>query len=584
MFLWYICNINIIKGWEAHKSHPEGETMKKTIIVAGAAGEGINTVELFIEKILKKSGYEIFSYKNYMSRVRGGYNYSTIVVSDERVFATVEEADIFIALNQEAHNSAQVQLAKGGLLITEEEISDQAKIENVLSFTKEKFPEEIKGKNAFSMAAVGVVLKHFGVEADLLEDVSNKKWKDEVNRENQKAVAWGYEQIKSELVPKVNHQKRMLVGGNQAVALGALSAGLSFYSAYPMAPSTGIMTFLSTYEKEMNIIVEQTEDEIAGIMAAVGASSNGVRAMTGTSGGGFALMVETIGFAAVSETPIVICNVQRPGPATGLPTRTEQADLAFVVTASQGEFSRIVLAPLTVEDAFYVTHRAFNLADKYQVPVIILTDQLLADSTQSIPSFETKDLTIDRYLKTEIEADYKRYDFDNVFGNRKYPGIDAETLVMTDSHVHDPYGHVTEEETATIALKQKFLKRTEAIKAESKAPLFKGVEDYKTLFITWGSTYGALSEAVDALILKGEKVALLAFSDVFPIKKDVLTPYIKSDTTIINVEGNAMNQFGMLLRMETGVMFNQSINKYDGRPFTAKFIELEYEVIKNGQR
>ena len=584
MFLWYICNINIIKGWEVHKSHPEGETMKKTIIVAGAAGEGINTVELFIEKILKKSGYEIFSYKNYMSRVRGGYNYSTIVVSDERVFATVEEADIFIALNQEAHNSAQVQLAKGGLLITEEEISDQAKIENVLSFTKEKFPEEIKGKNAFSMAAVGVVLKHFGVEADLLEDVSNKKWKDEVNRENQKAVAWGYEQIKSELVPKVNHQKRMLVGGNQAVALGALSAGLSFYSAYPMAPSTGIMTFLSTYEKEMNIIVEQTEDEIAGIMAAVGASSNGVRAMTGTSGGGFALMVETIGFAAVSETPIVICNVQRPGPATGLPTRTEQADLAFVVTASQGEFSRIVLAPLTVEDAFYVTHRAFNLADKYQVPVIILTDQLLADSTQSIPSFETKDLTIDRYLKTEIEADYKRYDFDNVFGNRKYPGIDAETLVMTDSHVHDPYGHVTEEETATIALKQKFLKRTEAIKAESKAPLFKGVEDYKTLFITWGSTYGALSEAVDALILKGEKVALLAFSDVFPIKKDVLTPYIKSDTTIINVEGNAMNQFGMLLRMETGVMFNQSINKYDGRPFTAKFIELEYEVIKNGQR
>lgn len=584
MFLWYICNINIIKGWEVHKSHPEGETMKKTIIVAGAAGEGINTVELFIEKILKKSGYEIFSYKNYMSRVRGGYNYSTIVVSDERVFATVEEADIFIALNQEAHNSAQVQLAKGGLLITEEEISDQAKIENVLSFTKEKFPEEIKGKNAFSMAAVGVVLKHFGVEADLLEDVSNKKWKDEVNRENQKAVAWGYEQIKSELVPKVNHQKRMLVGGNQAVALGALSAGLSFYSAYPMAPSTGIMTFLSTYEKEMNIIVEQTEDEIAGIMAAVGASSNGVRAMTGTSGGGFALMVETIGFAAVSETPVVICNVQRPGPATGLPTRTEQADLAFVVTASQGEFSRIVLAPLTVEDAFYVTHRAFNLADKYQVPVIILTDQLLADSTQSIPSFETKDLTIDRYLKTEIEADYKRYDFDNVFGNRKYPGIDAETLVMTDSHVHDPYGHVTEEETATIALKQKFLKRTEAIKAESKAPLFKGVEDYKTLFITWGSTYGALSEAVDALILKGEKVALLAFSDVFPIKKDVLTPYIKSDTTIINVEGNAMNQFGMLLRMETGVMFNQSINKYDGRPFTAKFIELEYEVIKNGQR
>lgn len=565
-------------------SIPEGETMKKTIIVAGAAGEGINTVELFIEKILKKSGYEIFSYKNYMSRVRGGYNYSTIVVSDQPVYATVDEADIFIALNQEAHNCAQLQLAEDGLLITDVETSSTNKIGNVLSITKQRLPEEIKAKNAFSMAAVGVVLKHFGVDESLLQEVSNKKWKDDVNKENQKAVAWGYEQVEAEILPKENNQKRMLVGGNQAVALGALSAGLSFYSAYPMAPSTGIMTFLSTYEKEMNIVVEQTEDEIAGIMAAVGASSNGVRAMTGTSGGGFALMVETIGFAAVSETPVVMCNVQRPGPATGLPTRTEQADLAFVVTASQGEFSRIVLAPLTVEDAFYVTNRAFNLADKYQVPVIILTDQLLADTTQSIPSFETKDLSIDRYLKTEVEPDYKRYDFDNIYGNRKYPGVDKETLIMTDSHVHDPYGHMTEEESATIALKQKFLKRTEAIKLESKAPVFYGEKDYTTLFITWGSTYGALREAVDQLILKGEKVALLAFTDVFPIRKDVLTPYIKKDTKIINVEGNAMNQFGMLLRMETGVLFNFSINKYDGRPFTAKFIELEYEVIKNGQR
>ncbi len=575
-----------IKGWEVHHRHPEGEDMKKTIIVAGAAGEGINTVELFIEKILKKSGYEIFSYKNYMSRVRGGYNYSTIVISDQPVFATVDEADIFVALNREAHDNANVQLVKGGLLITGEESPNPLVISNVLSFTKNKFPEEVKGKNAFSMAAVGAVLKIFGVVDTMLSEVSNKKWKEEVNIDNQKAVAWGYSQIGSVHTPNPSlvSQKRMLVGGNQAVALGALSAGLSFYSAYPMAPSTGIMTFLSTYEKEMNIIVEQTEDEIAGIMAAVGASSNGVRAMTGTSGGGFALMVETVGFAAVSETPVVVCNVQRPGPATGLPTRTEQADLAFVVTASQGEFSRIVLAPLTVEDAFYVTHRAFNLADKYQVPVIILTDQLLADTTQSIPSFETENLTIDRHFKVEIEEDYKRYDFENLYGNRKYPGIDDKTLIMTDSHVHDPYGRVTEDETATIKLKQKFLNRTEAIKAESKAPLFYGADDYKTLFITWGSTYGALKEAVDELILEGDKVALLAFTDVFPINKEVLKPFIKKDTQIINVEGNAMNQFGMILRMETGVMFNHSINKYDGRPFTAKFIKLEYEVIKNGQR
>lgn len=552
--------------------------MKKTIIIAGAAGEGINTVELSIEKILKASGYELFSYKNYMSRVRGGYNFSTIVVSDEPVYATTDHADVFIALNKEAHQNAKEQMKPDGILISDEAMASDA---TLLSFDPSELKAATKSKNAFSMAAVGAVLKGFGCSESILERIRNKKWTDEVNDENMKAVIFGFGKIEAFMTPPAASEPKMLMGGNQAVALGALSAGLSFYCAYPMAPSTGIMTYLATYEKEMNIIVEQVEDEIAAVMAAVGASSNGVRAMTGTSGGGFALMVETIGFAAVSETPVVIANVQRPGPATGLPTRTEQADLAFVVTASQGEFSRIVLAPLTVEDAFYTTHRAFNLADEYQVPVMILTDQLLADTTQSIPKFDTASLHNERFLLTEVVEDYKRYDFNAISGGRKYPGIDDQTLIMTDSHVHDAYGHVTEDETITILLKQKFLKRTEAIKKSLKKPQFYGSEDYKYLFTAWGSTYGALREAVDALNEKGEKVALLAFSDVFPIAKDVLDPYLKPDVVHINVEGNAMNQFGMLLRMETGHMFQHAINKYDGRPFTAAFIETAFEVIKH---
>ncbi len=553
--------------------------MKKTIIVAGAAGEGINTVEMFIEKILKHSGYSIYSYKNYMSRVRGGYNYSTIVVSSDPVYAIEEQGDIFIALNKEAHELAPVQLKEDGLLISE---MNHDNVKTIL-FSKEEMPQEVKGKNAFAMASVGWVLKYFGVTESNLKRITNKKWRPEVNASNLAAATWGYEKATLTADFSKEQPERILVNGNQAVALGALSAGLSFYSAYPMAPSTGIMTYLSANEKEMNIIVEQTEDEIAGIMAAVGASSNGVRAMTGTSGGGFALMVETLGFAAVSETPLVVCNVQRPGPATGLPTRTEQADLAFVVTASQGEFARIVLAPLTVEDAFYTTHRAFNLADKYQVPVVILTDQLLADSTQSIPIFDTKSLSNERYLTVEPVEDYKRYDYDAISGGRKYPGIDKETIIMTDSHVHDPYGHVTEDEQATVLLKNKFMKRMDAIRTEAKAPLFHGSEDYETLFISWGSTYGALKEAVDSLIENGEKVALLAFSDVFPLSESILDPYLSKKPFIINVEGNAMNQFGQILKMETGVRWQASINKYDGRPFTANYIMNEFEVIRNGQ-
>ena len=554
--------------------------MKKTIIVAGAAGEGINTVERFIERILKKVGYEIFSYKNYMSRVRGGYNYSTIVISDKPILSIEDQADYFVALNQVAYANARLQLKEGGICLVEGDPSEEK--ENLI-FDRSLLKEVSKSKNAFSMAAVGALLRVFGCEQEVLNDLNNSKWTDEVNASNMQAAVFGFEKTQPLFAPPENLKTRILMGGNQAVALGALSAGLSFYSAYPMAPSTGIMTYLASVEKEMHIIVEQAEDEIAGIMAAVGASSNGVRAMTGTSGGGFALKVETIGFAAVSETPIVIANVQRPGPATGLPTRTEQADLAFVATASQGEFSRIILAPLTVEDAFYTTFRAFNLADEYQVPVVILTDQLLADTTQSIPKFKTDDLKIERHLNTEITPDYKRYAFDQISGNRKYPGIDAETLIMTDSHVHDEYGAVTEEVEATLALKRKFLKRIEAIKKTLKKPLFYGDQAYETLFITWGSTYGALKDAVDELILKGEKVALLAFSDVFPLDKEVMDPYVSQAKCIINVEGNAMNQFGMILRMETGVMFDASINKYDGRPFSSAYIINEFEVINHGK-
>lgn len=541
--------------------------MKQTIVIAGAAGEGINTVELFIERILKQNGYELFSYKNYMSRVRGGYNFSTIVVSESPVFATVDKADIFIALNREAHDNAEAQMVSNGLLITEERMPDLKAVS--------------RSKNAFAMAAVGAVLKIFGIHEDELHKIKSKKWADDVNLENYKSAKYGYDQFALKHLPPRGGEGRILINGNQAVAFGALSAGLSFYCAYPMAPSTGIMTTLATYEKEQKIIVEQAEDEIAAVMAAVGASSNGVRAMTGTSGGGFALMVETLGFAAVSETPVVICNVQRPGPATGLPTRTEQADLAFTVTASQGEFSRIVLAPLTVEDAFYDTHRAFNLADEFQVPVIILTDQLLADTTQTVERFDTASLKNERHLLEAVVEDYKRYDFTRVSGGRKYPGLDPQTLIMTDSHVHDEYGHVTEAIEPTIQLKQKFLNRTEAIKSALKKPELYGSTDYETLFITWGSTYGALREAVDQLNDDGKSVAMLAFSDVFPIHPDVMKPYLKEGVKVINVEGNAMNQFGMILRMETGTLFDHAINKYDGRPFTSQYIIEKFEVIQH---
>lgn len=534
--------------------------MKKTIIIGGAAGEGINTVQYYLEKLLKRHGFWILSYKNYMSRVRGGYNYSAITLSDNVVNSVEDQADIFIALNEEAVSSSKTLLKSSGILLSMDET----------------LKHKLSGRNSFGMYAVGWTLKYFGVDREALLQINNAKWSEQVLADNRTSVETGYGDNNTEFTCALSDQNRILVNGNQAVGLGALSAGLGFYAAYPMAPSTGIMNFLATQEKKAQIIVEQVEDEIAAAMAAIGAASNGVRSMTGTSGGGFSLMVEALGFSAVAEIPLVICNVQRPGPATGLPTRTEQADLAFVVNASQGEFARIVLAPRSVADAFYTTFRAFNLAEMYQVPVIILTDQLLADSVESVDRFDTADLKVTRYLSTGYVDDYKRYDFSNVFGNRKYPGLDSETLIMTDSHVHDPYGAVTESEAYTILLKQKFLKKLEMAKMDLDAPVFYGQEAYETLFLSWGSTYGALKDAVDELNASGHKAAMLSFTDIYPLREDVLSDYVKPNVEIINVEGNAMNQFGKLLTMETGIRYHRSINRFDGRPFTAKWILEAY--------
>lgn len=561
--------------------------MKKTIIIGGAAGEGINTAAKFIERIVKDQGLHFLSYKNYMSRVRGGYNYTTITIGDEPVYSIEKKAHLFLALNKEAGEHAVKRITEKGTVYAIVPFGDSG-LDNTLDVhiaDQEKL-KAIKNKNAGNMACVGAAIAYLGLDKTIVGSMRQSKWSDTINDQNEQAALLGYACFENHTRPSwifnKEHEKLMMIGGNQAVALGALAAGVGFYSAYPMAPSTGIMTYLSQQQKETKMLVEQAEDEIAAIMSAIGAASNGVRAMTSTSGGGFSLMVEAVGFAAVSEVPLVVCNVQRPGPATGLPTRTEQADLMFMATASQGEFARILLAPTSIEDAFYTTFRAFNLAEKYQVPVMILTDQYLADATTTTPIFDTGSLEVSRYLQSEPSKDYKRYAFKDYIGTRKYPGIDNETIVMTDSHVHDEYGGVSEDEEVTMALKNKLLNKENAILSDLKKPMRVGGDSYDYLLISWGSTVDIVKDVVTLARDKGIQVSALGFSDVYPMADDILDPYLKKDTKIINVEGNATNQFGKLLRMATGVKWTFSINKYDGRPFTSHEILEQLEVIVNG--
>jgi 2-oxoglutarate ferredoxin oxidoreductase subunit alpha len=350
-----------------------------------------------------------------------------------------------------------------------------------------------------------------------------------------------------------------------------------------MTPSTGIMVSLAKKARDYGIIVEQAEDEIAAINMALGASFAGVRSMTGSSGGGFALMVEGLSLAAMTETPIVIALAQRPGPATGLPTRTEQGELLFALHAGHGEFPRIIFAPGSPEEAFYLTNKAFDLSQRFQVPVFILTDQYLADTQWTYEKFDPERLVYEDYrlkdIMVEDAREYRRHLFtENGISSFAIPG-ESERLVVTDSDEHDEEGHLVEDGYIRIKMVQKryFLKK-QAIAAHINAPFFYGSKDPEIVIVGWGSTYGIMKEAVD-ILSERKPIAMLHFSEIYPFpgreRIDYLNVLGKAAKTI-SIEQNATSQFAQLMKMETGYDFTGHINKYDGRPFLVE--ELVGEI------
>ena len=568
--------------------------MKKTIIISGAAGYGLNTLQFFFESALREYGYHMLSYKNYMSRIRGGFNFTVLTFSDQPVQMIEAKADVLVCLDENGYSILD-HLKPQGHVITYKAF--KRGIANEIVSDDQVASDEKVDPKAVPMIALGSLLKYFGLPESALQKVGMKKWSAQTNEINQRAARIGYdaaiavENLKSQVTDDAPAEKTMRLNGNQAVALGAMAADLRFFSAYPMAPSTGIMMTLSKYEKEHIMAVEQVEDEIAGIIAALGASSNGARAMTATSGGGFSLMVEGFGFAGVAELPLVVANVQRPGPATGLPTRTEQGDLEFISRASQGEFPRLIIAPTSIEDCFYQTMRAFNMADKYQLPVVILTDQFLADSTATVPRFELNRIGIERHINYDTEG-YKRYDYDKILNGRKFPGLD-DTLIMNDSHVHDEYGHMTETIEDTLKLKHRLMKKLDLMKDDLLEPEYIGPKGASEVFIGWGSTAMSLREVVERVNENPQAhgatgpVAALLFTDVFPVPEKKLREVVATGAVIINVEQNYNNQFGKLMRAETGLTYHKTINKYDGRPITAddiidSYLRLEGKEVHRG--
>lgn len=550
-----------------------------TIVIAGSAGEGVQTIGDVLADTLSAQGYAVFTWQEYESRVRGGQNSYTIRVREAPLNAPVIEADILLCLNPGAFAKYVPRLKPGGILVAEEPHLDGA---IVVPF-KDKAKKELGNLIYANTIAVGALTGVLGMDRRAMDGILERHFAGkglEVVEHNRKAAALGYDAADEACrdacpwsFPK-RDGSYYLVGGNEALPIGAAHGGCRFIAAYPMTPSTGIITYLARRAEELSIFCEQAEDEIAAINMALGASFAGARAMTSTSGGGFALMVEGISLSGMTEVPVVIVLAQRPGPATGLPTRTGQGDLLFAIHAGHGEFPKAVLAPSCAKDAFHKMVRAFNLADQFQIPVVVMSDQLLADARFSIYDFETEKAVPISYLADPGRFEvYRRYAVtEDGISPRLYPGQSSH-LVTADSDEHNEWGHITEDLAETApAMAAKRLRKMEQMRKVMGAPEAYRTEDAEDVFCAWGSSFGAVKEAVDLLREESIPVGMLHWTEIWPLPHFSFPEGVRLWT----VENNRTAQLGTILRYGYGITFSAHILRNDGLPLTADFIRRSY--------
>lgn len=530
--------------------------MDYNILIGGAAGQGMDTLAAVLEKHLKRKGFQLFTVRDYMSRIRGGHNFIQVRFGPERLYSHRDDLDGIIALNSETIELHIGRLKADGFAVADEDVVYEDN--RLLRLPMKKIAKDIGNARVSGSVAIGTVLSIFGIESEGIEDILKEYFNADAAELNIAAVSKGstLSAGKYEAVPK-DKDAAILINGNEATALGVLAAGCKFYSAYPMTPSTSIMNYLAGKMADAEIVVEQAEDEIAAINMAVGASYAGARAMTGTSGGGFSLMVEALGLSGMMEVPLVVADVQRPGPVTGFPTRTEQSDLRFVISASHGEFPRMVIALRNPEDAFKQTIRAFDLADEYRIPVILLSDQFLADTTVTTIPFDFNQVGLTR----------------SGISPRLVPGRQEGVTFTADSDEHDEYGHITESAEVRVQQMDRRLRKLELLKEKIQEPDFLGEENCEVLLLAWGSTWGPVKAAVELLNRDGgKKYGALVFGDIWPLPVKLLKQKAGTAKSLINVEQNATGQLASLVSEATGLFCNAGILKYDGRAMNADYI------------
>jgi 2-oxoglutarate ferredoxin oxidoreductase subunit alpha len=579
------------------------------IKIGGQAGFGIKAAGQTLARCFVQGGLHTFDLTEYPSLIRGGHNVYQVRVSPEPVLSHVLAVDILVALNQETLDVHADELVPGGALVYDpKSVSlDGAKLPGSVCAVAVPFDEIVEKAGGVkimrNVAALGAVLGLTGFPLSYLTDSLRAQFArkaPEVAEQNVAVASAGYEvgantdcAFPFKLFPVEGAAPQVLADGNESIGLGALAAGIGMYCAYPMTPASSLLHFMAAHDQEYGVVVKHTEDEIAAMNMVVGAAFGGARAMCATAGGGFALMVEAFGLAGVSESAVVVGVFTRPGPATGLPTWTEQSDLRYVLHAAQGEFPRVILAPGDTTQAFECAWKAFNLADQLQTPVVLLGDTYLSDNRRSAPQFDLKAVTIDRgklLTKGNVGSHpealgdgkvYLRYKVtDDGVSLRALPGVHGANQVV-NSYEHDEYGYGAQGEVASmrIAQNEKRMRKLDLARSLVPPPVLYGSPPGKAdvSIVVFGTTVQPARQALEWLEWDRVKVALMQVLTVWPFPAEDVATFLGSSKRTMAIEGNLTGQLEGLIRQECLLGVDEHYRRYDGRPFAPE--EL-YAAVK----
>ena len=575
-----------------------------TIRLGAAAGDGIQSAGEILAKLLSRSGTYISTFNGNQSAIRGGHVWFHVHAGTHPVYSMGYGVDYLLPFTQLAYDEHYSSVNKGGIIIYDPSAvtardlgADISQIKSPFLATALKYDKYPIMKNTVAVAEVAALI---GLGFDVVEETITSQFakKPEIAKKNVEAAKEGYGfgvQAGVRKALKYSDKRLPFLHANYTFSIGAVAAGCRFYAAYPMSPASPIVHWMTAHAKELGITVFLGEDEISVINATIGAAHAGARAMCATSGGGFALMQEAVGEAAMTETPVVVVNVMRTGPSTGLPTKTSQGDLNMMLGISQDDFPRAIFAPRNAPDAYDIAVRSFDIAERYQMPVMVLLDFQIADGGYMTidHDFEPVDINRGKLLNsdgTDKELHngtwFRRYQLtpDNI-SPRPLPGT-PNMMYVAKTDEHDEWGHDLSDVLAGLKesvlmrekMQEKRMKKMEQLKAEMKAPELVGQTRADLTIVSWGSSANPVREAMEVMNSSGLKINALEFSDIYPLNTQAVVPLLKSAERLMIVEANYTSQFGGLLRKETGIDIKDALLKYNGEPIYP--VEVE-RMVRN---